>query len=239
MAGFIPSESILGLKSRTLRHQTTPMRGRPPKTEALDIDISPLVDLYTKHQGDLGAIFAELGEDPGKAKKYPPTDANDFAAKYVVGKFTYVSNIDKIRERAIERAGGDEELAEMFSENAPEALPEEMEDAEAELHPVDILKQMFPDIEEEVIVYVLDASQSNIEEAAAGLWFMKIMKAFMVAGATTVPLPETPPEEMTTRELMDEIKKEKLDARNCLEKSELVSLVKQGRASKAAAETVV
>lgn len=45
-------------------------------------------------------------------------------------------------------------------------------------------------MEEEVIAYVLESSKGNMEEAAAGLWFMKIMKAFMVAGATTVPLPE-------------------------------------------------
>ena len=53
MAGFVPSESILGLKSRSLRHSATPMRGRPKAAEASpsDVDTSPLVDLYTKHQG--------------------------------------------------------------------------------------------------------------------------------------------------------------------------------------------
>lgn len=34
---------------------------------------------------------------------------------------------------------------------------------------------------------------------------------------------------------MDEIKKEKLDATNCLEKSELIAVVKKGRAEKAVA----
>ena len=30
-----------------------------------------------------------LGENPGKVKKYPPTDAMDFATKYLEGKYTY------------------------------------------------------------------------------------------------------------------------------------------------------
>jgi hypothetical protein len=36
----------------------------------------------------------------------------------------------------------------MFEQHAPEALPDDMMegDAEDELHPLDVLKQMFPDV---------------------------------------------------------------------------------------------
>ncbi len=79
MSLFVPSESILDLRMRTLRNKATPMRGRPSKSDCEDVDTSPLVSLYSRHRGDLDAIFTELGEDPGKAKKYPPLDAEDFA----------------------------------------------------------------------------------------------------------------------------------------------------------------
>ena len=36
---------------------------------------------YNSHEGDLDAIFKALGDDPGKAKKYPPADATVFARK--------------------------------------------------------------------------------------------------------------------------------------------------------------
>ena len=36
---------------------------------------------YNSKDGDLDAIFKELGDDPGKAKKYPPADATVFARK--------------------------------------------------------------------------------------------------------------------------------------------------------------
>ncbi len=51
-----------------------------------------LVSLYTKHGGDLDAIFRELKEDPGKAKKYPPDDADAFADKYRKGFYTYIKS---------------------------------------------------------------------------------------------------------------------------------------------------
>jgi len=49
--------------------------------EASDPLAQGFADLYVKHGGDLVAIFAVLGEDPGKALKYPPKDAAEFAAK--------------------------------------------------------------------------------------------------------------------------------------------------------------
>jgi hypothetical protein len=48
-------------------------------------------DLYTQHSGNLEAIFEVLGENPGKALKYPPSDAIDFATKYIAGNFTYAA----------------------------------------------------------------------------------------------------------------------------------------------------
>ena len=47
--------------------------------------------MYEKCNGDLDAIFKELNEDPGKAKKYPPKDAEDFASKYRNGSYSYIS----------------------------------------------------------------------------------------------------------------------------------------------------
>jgi len=48
-------------------------------------------DLYTQHGGNLEAIFEVLGENPNKALKYPPSDAIDFATKYIAGNFTYAA----------------------------------------------------------------------------------------------------------------------------------------------------
>lgn len=44
-------------------------------------DLAPLEELYERHKGNLRNIFAELGDDPGKAMKYPPRDAQEFARK--------------------------------------------------------------------------------------------------------------------------------------------------------------
>jgi hypothetical protein len=48
-------------------------------------------DLYAAHGGNLVAVFEVLGENPGKALKYPPRDAMDFATKYIAGHFTYAA----------------------------------------------------------------------------------------------------------------------------------------------------
>ena len=56
-ADFVPSESILQLKARTLRNQTTPRRGRPASSAPDPELLAPLVDLYNQHEGDLDAIF--------------------------------------------------------------------------------------------------------------------------------------------------------------------------------------
>eukprot|EP00614_Pseudopedinella_elastica_P024167 CAMPEP_0172622542 /NCGR_PEP_ID=MMETSP1068-20121228/121213_1 /TAXON_ID=35684 /ORGANISM="Pseudopedinella elastica, Strain CCMP716" /LENGTH=235 /DNA_ID=CAMNT_0013430727 /DNA_START=28 /DNA_END=735 /DNA_ORIENTATION=- len=231
MAGFVPSESILQLKGRTLRNQRTPMRGRPPPPEPAEEDfVTPLVDLYNKHSGDLVKMFEELEEDPGKALKYPPSSAEDFAAKYVVGKYTYVSNIEKIRAELQSKLEGDPELEEAMESVAPQELPEDMDDADTELHPMDLLKAMFPDVEEEVVAYFFEASGGNVEETAQSIWFMKVMQAFVKAGAKDVQLPKAPPEEMSVKELLIEIRENKLDSSRCIEKSELIALVKENRA---------
>lgn len=46
-----------------------------------EAETAPLVALYESHGGNLEAIFTELGDDPGKALKYPPKDAAEFAKK--------------------------------------------------------------------------------------------------------------------------------------------------------------
>ena len=68
-----------------------------PKTESKD-DVAEseamqkyLEDLYLKHNGDLDEIFDELKENPGKAKKYPPSDEVVFAQKYRAGFYSYIS----------------------------------------------------------------------------------------------------------------------------------------------------
>ena len=49
-------------------------------------------DIYSKHNGDLDAIFAELKSDPTKAKKphNRPKSAAEFASKYLEGRYSLV-----------------------------------------------------------------------------------------------------------------------------------------------------
>lgn len=49
-----------------------------------------LEKLYNDKGGNLEDIFDTLGEDPGKALKYPPADATTFARKYLEGSYTYI-----------------------------------------------------------------------------------------------------------------------------------------------------
>ncbi len=65
-----------------------------------DATAAPLVELYEQHSGDLVAIFAALGDNPGKAIKYPPSDAREFASKYIGGFYTYIDI-----KSAFEKAG--------------------------------------------------------------------------------------------------------------------------------------
>ena len=134
---FVPSESVLALKSQMFKmnkSDKTPLRSRPAPPSADDSITAPLVELYDKHGGNLTAIFGELGEDPGKALKYPPVTGPEFAQKYVQGKYTYVGNIDKIRGSVIDKLGGDEELLEGIDPDMPELLDEDA------YHPLEILK---------------------------------------------------------------------------------------------------
>ena len=45
---------------------------KEPTASTDDADLAPLIELYNTHAGNINAIFAELGDDPGKALKYPP-----------------------------------------------------------------------------------------------------------------------------------------------------------------------
>jgi len=51
-----------------------------------------LENMYEKYSGNLDDIFEELGEDPGKAKKYPPENAKVFARKYREGFYSYIKD---------------------------------------------------------------------------------------------------------------------------------------------------
>ena len=53
--------------------------------------------------------------------------------------------------------------------------------------------------------HVWEATEGNLEDAAAGLWFLKITAAFMAAGAAMVDLPDKPVDEMSTKELLEEV----------------------------------
>ncbi|GMH63929.1 hypothetical protein TL16_g03841 [Triparma laevis f. inornata] len=57
-----------------------------------------LEELYVKNSGDLDAIFSELNEDPGKAKKYPPEDEKVFATKYRQGFYSYIKHENNAAE---------------------------------------------------------------------------------------------------------------------------------------------
>ncbi len=113
------------------------------------------------------------------AKKYPPTDAADFAKKYVSGAFTFVSDIDKIRDYAKKRVGehpADVELHSALDEGHAPLLshPEVVLGTEESHHPIDILMSIFPDIDEESILYVFNATDGDLEQVGIknpGIYF--------------------------------------------------------------------
>merc|ERR1740130_1196499 len=89
------------------------VRKAPKKAQifaAVDSDpmAKALSALYTKHGGDIKAVFEVLGENPGKALKYPPADADTFGAKYVQGFYTYLENAAPAKAP---KSGGSEEAA--------------------------------------------------------------------------------------------------------------------------------
>jgi hypothetical protein len=83
---WTPSPSVLSIKARMLK-QT---KQKEAKAEPVASDLEPLTNLYLLHEGDLEKIFSELGDHPGKALKYPPANAVEFAEKYIGGYYTYV-----------------------------------------------------------------------------------------------------------------------------------------------------
>ena len=58
--------------------------------EGTDGMLAGLKQLYDDCEGDVEAVFQCLGEDPGKALKYPPSSSTDFVSRYLAGEFTYV-----------------------------------------------------------------------------------------------------------------------------------------------------
>ena len=84
-----------------------------------DATAAPLVELYEQHSGDLVAIFAALGDNPGKAIKYPPSDAREFASKYIGGFYTYIDIKSAFEKAGLTYKDPASEAA------APEPTPEE------------------------------------------------------------------------------------------------------------------
>ena len=83
---FVPSESILAFKCATMaRSREAVKSGRPATTTSWIADdtetVTMLKGLYDKHGGKIEPLFEELGDHPGKALKYPPADADEFAKK--------------------------------------------------------------------------------------------------------------------------------------------------------------
>mmetsp|Transcript_25369 Transcript_25369/g.30064 ORF Transcript_25369/g.30064 Transcript_25369/m.30064 type:complete len:524 (-) Transcript_25369:201-1772(-) len=83
---WTPSPSVLSIKARMLK-QT---KQHEEKVQPASSDLEPLMNLYKLHNGDLEQIFNDLGDHPGKALKYPPSNAEEFAQKYIGGYYTYV-----------------------------------------------------------------------------------------------------------------------------------------------------
>ncbi|CAN0352123.1 unnamed protein product [Pylaiella littoralis] len=76
--------------AKSLRHADTPQEHVEEKASAEELE--PYQRLFQHHEGDLRAIFNALGENPGKALKYPPKNAVEFARIYTKGGYTYTQD---------------------------------------------------------------------------------------------------------------------------------------------------
>ncbi len=97
MSGAKPSFSLSDLQGgmKQLNNVTAPSEAKKASTEDVEQEsLRVYEDLYEKHDGDLDAIFAELGANPEKAKKphNRPKDAKEFAKKYVQGFFNLLKD---------------------------------------------------------------------------------------------------------------------------------------------------
>ena len=54
-----------------------------------------MAQMFTSMDGDVDALFDKLGENPYKAKKYPPADAAEFGRKYAQGFYEYIGSESK------------------------------------------------------------------------------------------------------------------------------------------------
>lgn len=87
-------------------------------------------------------VFAELGESPRKALKYPPTDAQDFAIKYIQGKLTD------------------------YAAPKPEAgFEDQMNDPNNHMSPLHLLQSVFPALPRAVLCAALEAQNGSLEGA--------------------------------------------------------------------------
>ncbi|CAM9841509.1 unnamed protein product [Ascophyllum nodosum] len=91
-----PELDDLSKGAKSLRHTENPQEHAEAKT--LPEDLEPYRKLFHEHNGNLRAIFDDLGEDPGKALKYPPANADEFARVYVNGGYTYLLDVKSDRK---------------------------------------------------------------------------------------------------------------------------------------------
>lgn len=58
-----------------------------------DVDVAKqYAEMYDKFGGDVEKIFDELSENPRKAIKYPPNDAEEFGMKYAQGFYSCLTS---------------------------------------------------------------------------------------------------------------------------------------------------
>ena len=67
-------------------------------SDALDYDravADAMAEMFTSMDGDIDQLFEKLGENPYKAKKYPPASAAEFGRKYAQGFYEYIGSESK------------------------------------------------------------------------------------------------------------------------------------------------
>jgi signal-transduction protein with cAMP-binding, CBS, and nucleotidyltransferase domain len=89
---------------------------------------------------------------------------------------------------------------------------------------------------EETIDRVFEAAQGSLEDAAAALWFMKVLQVFASNVATvnfsaSLTSPKITMEEMSVSQLMNIAREEGVDVSQCVERREIVSAINSHRDS--------
>ena len=75
-------------RGRQVQKSLTAIRERFRQAQVADA----MASMFTEMDGDIDRIFETLGENPYKAKKYPPADAEEFGRKYAAGFYEYIGD---------------------------------------------------------------------------------------------------------------------------------------------------